>query len=355
MSEYKYKGYDISEAQVYSHLDIADLIAADADFIIIRAGISQREDKNLYHNIYAASGKVAFGLYWYLCALTESEARQEAEACIRIASRYPAPNLPIFADIETNEQCKLDADTKAKIIKVFCETIEKAGYTAGIYTFWGFLEGIKKQYSQYLTKYPLWLAAWTECPEIVSSGVKAFNPIIWQWGLDNIKGIGIDGNRSRIDFAIECTPTPEPEKPEGIKIGDKVKVRPGAAFSDGKQPVSWVYKTEFIVYNISRDDTEALIGIDGKYTGWVYVSDLILTSSGNKNPQASAQKIDVGDAVKVKAGATTYDGKPLASFVYTLVYTVMQVGSGSRDDYIVIGDGKNVTAAVKAEDIIVVL
>jgi hypothetical protein len=38
-------------------------------------------------------------------------------------------------------------------------------------------------------------------------------------------------------------------------------------------------------------------------------------------------------------------------FVYTNVYEVMQAGSGDREDYIVIGQGGQVTAAVRAEDL----
>ena len=38
-------------------------------------------------------------------------------------------------------------------------------------------------------------------------------------------------------------------------------------------------------------------------------------------------------------------------FVYTNVYEVMQAGSGDREDYIVIGQGGEITAAVRAENL----
>lgn len=60
----------------------------------------------------------------------------------------------------------------------------------------------------------------------------------------------------------------------------------------------------------------------------------------------------VGDRVRVKKGAKTYPGGSLASFVYNTVYDVIQVGGkGLPDDRIVIGQGKAVTAAVKAADL----
>ena len=58
--------------------------------------------------------------------------------------------------------------------------------------------------------------------------------------------------------------------------------------------------------------------------------------------------IRVGDKVRVKEGAKTYDGKSLASFVYNTVYDVIQVNG----DRVVIGKGSAVTAAVHIKDII---
>ncbi|MEM0531619.1 N-acetylmuramoyl-L-alanine amidase [Zongyangia sp. HA2173] len=62
----------------------------------------------------------------------------------------------------------------------------------------------------------------------------------------------------------------------------------------------------------------------------------------------SGDAIQVGDRVKVKSGAKTYDGKNLASFVYQNTYDVQQL-SGDRA---VIGQKGVVTAAVKVKDLI---
>lgn len=69
--------------------------------------------------------------------------------------------------------------------------------------------------------------------------------------------------------------------------------------------------------------------------GWVNAADI---KSG----------ISVGDSVKIKAGAKTYDGGSLASFVYDNVYTVMEI----KGDRVVFGINGAVTAAIKAEDLI---
>jgi hypothetical protein len=59
-----------------------------------------------------------------------------------------------------------------------------------------------------------------------------------------------------------------------------------------------------------------------------------------------------GDKVRVKKGARTYNGVKLASFVYTTVYTVIQVGGKNlSSDRIVIGINGVVTAAVAASNL----
>ncbi len=59
-----------------------------------------------------------------------------------------------------------------------------------------------------------------------------------------------------------------------IKAGDKVKVKTGAFFADGSKPFAYVYDTVYEVYQLSKDGTQALIGIGGEYTGWVKCYDL---------------------------------------------------------------------------------
>lgn len=61
--------------------------------------------------------------------------------------------------------------------------------------------------------------------------------------------------------------------------------------------------------------------------------------------------LQLGNRVMVKSGAKDYKGRPLASFVYNTVYTVMQTSCGVAPDYIVIGINGAVTAAVKAENL----
>lgn len=70
------------------------------------------------------------------------------------------------------------------------------------------------------------------------------------------------------------------------------------------------------------------------------------TSTSTKKKTA----LKVGDKVKLKKGARTYTGQKLASFVYDMVYDVVQI----NDERVVIGLGRVVTAAVFKKDLTVV-
>lgn len=77
----------------------------------------------------------------------------------------------------------------------------------------------------------------------------------------------------------------------------------------------------------------------------------ITTESGTpvvSETQKTTPEIKVGSKVMVKAGAKTYTGGNLSSFVYKTVYDVIQING----DRVVIGLGKSVTAAVKKGDLI---
>ncbi len=75
-------------------------------------------------------------------------------------------------------------------------------------------------------------------------------------------------------------------------------------------------------------------------------ADAFIAGGAVPTPKA----IKVGNKVRVKEGATDYNGTKLADFVYSTVYDVIQVGG----DRVVIGQGKVVTAAVRAKDLVLV-
>ena len=232
----------------------------------------------------------------------------------------------------------------------FCDRLNKAGLPSGVYANPAWLESYYQK-ERIVGKRDIWLAHWTESPDNPSR--YDYGQEMWQWGIDSIGGNDVDGDICFVDYPTitakwykeNCGD--KPDKPENLfKKGDSVRVKRGARFTNGVEPYSYVYDTVYTVQQVSASGKETLIGIGSVPTGWLYTENLYKAESDE-----ITQKFAVGDKVKVNYGAKTYNGGSLALFVYTNVYEVMQAGSGDREDYIVIGQGGQVTAAVRAEDL----
>lgn len=146
-----------------------------------------------------------------------------------------------------------------------------------------------------------------------------------------------------------------------VKVGDKVRVKAGELFSNGVKPYAEVYEQIYEVLQLSFNYNEALIGIDRTYTGWMYLSSLVLaeetddkTSSAEKthpdnaDEEADSDKIKSGDIVRVSSEAKYWDnGFEIPSWVYDQMYFVSEVNNGRA----VIGEYKNdifyVTGAIQ--------
>lgn len=244
----------------------------------------------------------------------------------------------------------------------FCDRLNKAGLPSGVYANPAWLESYYQK-ERILGKRDIWLAHWTESPDYASR--YDYGQKMWQWGIDSIGGNDVDGDICFVDYPAitakwykeNCGDMPEkPDKPENrFKKGDSVRVKRGARFTNGVEPYSYVYDTIYTVQQVSASGKETLIGIGSVPTGWLYTENLYKAESTESTESTenngTTQKFAVGDKVKVNYGAKTYNGGSLALFVYTNVYEVMQAGSGDREDYIVIGQGGQVTAAVRAEDL----
>ena len=347
----KIKGIDISRAQ--EQFDFTAAVSAGVKFVIIRAGIRTDEDTYFRRNLSECSKRnIPYGLYWYFEATSDDAFKAELTACKK-AVKGLKPAYPIFFDAE--EQAQIDKLTTAQRTDMalkFCTEMTAIGLPSGIYANPSWM---KNYYDKSrFDGVDIWLANWTHDPEIQSTF--DCGQLMWQWGVENIGGKDVDADICFVDYPAitakwykeNCGDMPEkPEMPVNLfKKGDSVRVKRGARFTNGVEPYSYVYDTVYTVQQVSASGKETLIGIAGVPTGWLYSEDLYKTESDE-----ITQKFAVGDKVKVNYGAKTYNGGSLALFVYTNVYEVMQAGSGDREDYIVIGQGGQVTAAVKAKDL----
>ena len=112
------------------------------------------------------------------------------------------------------------------------------------------------------------------------------------------------------------------EKPKSsIKKDDLVSIKKGAKYYTGKSVPTWVINTKWYVASVSGD--RAII--DKSEDGRNAICSPINVSYLTVVKKTTTPTIKVGSTVKVKKGAKTYDGKSLASFVYSRKHKVKEL------------------------------
>lgn len=162
MATAKMTGIDVSYWQGNPDLSAFKTFKnAGWDFVIARIGYAsggQRYPDSTFETNYKNSNSAGLriGAYFYSNARNASEGRTEANYVISLL-QGKALNLPIFIDMEDNATSGTASKTNlAAACKAFCETIEAAGYMAGVYasTSWfqskiGSLGNLSKWVAQY--------------------------------------------------------------------------------------------------------------------------------------------------------------------------------------------------------------
>ena len=150
VSKYKrnYKGIDVS--QFNGNINWGFVKRDNVDFAFIRVGFrgygqagNFAEDTMFKRNIEAAKAAgVPVGIYFVTQAITDAEAVEEANWVLQKIKEYDI-EYPIAIDIEAPGLEKptdiprtqnLDKNTRTRLAKIFCQTIQNAGYTPIIYT-----------------------------------------------------------------------------------------------------------------------------------------------------------------------------------------------------------------------------
>ena len=151
------KGIDISYAQ--TNIDFAKIKASGVDFVIIRAGYgkytNQKDTRFESHYAGAKAAGLAVGCYWYSYATNADDAKLEAKACLEVIKGKQF-DYPIYFDIEEGKQATLGKAAVSGIVRTFCDTIEKAGYFVGIYSYASFLKNVVSE--DLLKRYDVWVA-----------------------------------------------------------------------------------------------------------------------------------------------------------------------------------------------------
>jgi GH25 family lysozyme M1 (1,4-beta-N-acetylmuramidase) len=197
-------GIDVSH-----HQGNIDWSKVSVDFAIIRAGYRGYgsgeivEDEKARTNCTQANARnIPIGLYFFSQAVTEEEAREEAQFLLNFARSFRV-EYPLYIDTELSgakgnkgRADSLSAAQRTMVVKAFCEEIEKAGYYAGIYCSASWCKN-NLSYND-LKAYDFWIAKW--------SNSEPFVPV--SWGIwqhtnnDSVSGIStrVDADRAYKDY-----------------------------------------------------------------------------------------------------------------------------------------------------------
>lgn len=188
------RGVDVSKHN--KGLKMSDVKASGYEFAILRVGYtgygSDRTKMRdvCFDDFYAQAKKAGLliGAYYYSCATNKAEGIAEAKFVLdRIKGK--AFDMPIYIDVEeTRWQMNKKAGVTDAIIG-FCETIEQAGFKAGVYAslYW-FNHHID---TSKLDKWSKWVASWSGKKPVFN--YKNFD--LWQYSdMGAINGFRVDLN-----------------------------------------------------------------------------------------------------------------------------------------------------------------
>lgn len=197
------RGIDLSEFQ--GEVDWQAVAADGIDFAVIRIGFrgygkgALRPDERFAGYLSGAQAAgLDVGVYFFSQALTAEEGRQEARYVLELLEGQPLA-LPVYFDWEPvaagdSRTTAYDYAALTDSAVAFCQTIESAGYEAGVY--------INRQQGYYhyelsrLADYDLWVADYNPYPDFY------YGFDMWQYTADG----QVDGIDIQVDVNLRFVP-----------------------------------------------------------------------------------------------------------------------------------------------------
>lgn len=182
-------------------------LAKNIGFAIIRAGygvqyIPEKQKDVMFEKHYTGlkDTNVPTGAYYYQYANEIGEGKKEAENCLKYLDGKQL-DMPVYYDVEDGSVSGLSKETLTAIIKEFCETIENAGYKAGIYASKSWLNS--KIDIEQLKQYSIWCAVYGKNDGNVPTNSYKYQGThdIWQY---TSRGY-VSGVNGRVDMNILYT------------------------------------------------------------------------------------------------------------------------------------------------------
>ncbi len=153
-SKVETRGIDVSKWQ--GDIDWGKVKRSGVGFAIIRLGFGRRLDRRFHANMRNAKlNGIPCGVYHYSYATNRSEARAEADYCLRNLQQYKL-EYPVVFDVEEDRLRNLGQMQLSEICDGFCSRMREKGYYVSIYSYsyW-----VKNYLPKVLfSKYDLWVA-----------------------------------------------------------------------------------------------------------------------------------------------------------------------------------------------------
>ena len=234
------KGIDVSYCQNEVDWDAAKASGL-VDFAILRAGYGKEANQvdTQFNRNYAACKRLSIpcGAYWFSYAMSADEAKREAQVFLQTI-KGKSFEYPVYMDLENEKQFALGKAACSAIVDAFLNTLEQAGYFAGLYCSTYYLDNylsdsIKSRYTvwcaQYASKctyqnpYGIWQYNVAGSTEHDIIGQKSISGIVGECDMDYcytdypsiIKAAGLNGfTKTTQPTEPEPEPTPEPDTEE---------------------------------------------------------------------------------------------------------------------------------------------
>lgn len=323
-------GIDVSYHQnKKGNIDWKKVKESGVEYAIIRAGYGKNTmDEQFIENIVGANAAgIKIGVYWFIYALNESDAIENAKRCIDTIALYKdIIELKVWCDYEYDSDkysIKNDVvqtkESRTRIVKAFLHTLEEYGYDVGVYANPDYLNNKFLD----LSEYPLWLAYYTD----EESKAKKYNPFMWQY---SSKGSvpGINGN---VD--LNYLYVAEEEKPIEPEIkNDKIIVHAYSKSKEGNIKLSNNFKvSEFAckdgsdVIFIAPDLVDVLQKIRNHFGKPVNINSAYRTPTyNNKVDGAKYSQHLYGTAADIRINGVS--PKDIASYAETLLFNTGGIG-----------------------------
>lgn len=259
-------GIDVARYQ--GTIDWQKVADGGVDFAIVRIGYRGmvdgilKEDPNGRYNLQeAAKAGIPLGVYFFSTAITEEEAREEAEWVAERIGGYPI-TYPVVYDCENynnpdSRQYFMNKQARTDVALAFLEAIEKKGYEGMFYASKLDMEQEKNwEVSRIEEDYKIWVAQYPALPypETKQTSYSGTHHM-WQYSMEG----SIPGIRQSVDLNIAYFGYDGIEPPHSKKVPEAVEADVEAMLDFEEVSDQVTAKQETNLRNIPSQDEDSVV------------------------------------------------------------------------------------------------